>query len=200
VTPLTPILGTSTRRSRHYGGRPLLQVAAVQAAALGHLLTTPAAPLTGAAVPDAPGVYSLSYNGSHELLDAFARERSILYVGTGMLRPRWRAHIRSLTEAFDLDPAEFDFRAVRYGSHCEAHLAERLLIDALRPVWNNDSFAGFGSGAQGASRIATQRATAWDVLFPGRSNRAKPTEQDAPRRSDLAARMKLYPILTWPGD
>ncbi len=169
--------------------------------AVGHLLTTSAAPLTEALVPSGPGVYALSYTGSVvDSLRNFSANRSILYIGTGMLRERRRAHVQSLQEAKDLNVDEFELRVIPYATHCEADLAEQLLIDALRPAWNQEHFKGFGSGVQGAARRASQRPSAWDVMFPGRRHRAQPTAADSMRRAALLDLLSAYPALNWTGD
>ncbi len=78
MSTIAPLRGASTRRARRYVGRPLIDVAATQELAVGHLLTTPAAPLREAVLPVGPGIYALSYSGSNRHLQHFGAARSII--------------------------------------------------------------------------------------------------------------------------
>jgi Eco29kI restriction endonuclease len=177
-----------------------MDVGVLQARALAHLLDTAAISMGSLEIQAGAGTYAIAYTGDHPLLAPFRSNRSIIYVGKGLLAERCASHALSLCEAQGLAVADFSVRAVPYTCHVEAELAERLLIDALRPVWNAPAFAGFGSRPQGAGRQAHQRASSWDTLFPGRSGRAQPTgEADAVRRPHLQAAHLSYPAVLWPG-
>ena len=195
---LAPLRGTSTRQAREYVGRPLLDLGQLQATTLGHLLTSPEMELPSAAVPPGPGVYALAYAGPNALLRRFVESRSIVYVGKGMLRERWSAHVASLSQVVGLAAKDFTIRVVPYSSSAEADIAERLMIDALQPVFNHPSFSGLGSKLQGASRTGHQSASPFDVLFPGRPGRAQPRRCDIGRRSDLQAGITRLPATPLP--
>lgn len=190
--------GTSARHAREYAGRPLLNLGQIQATTLGHLLTSAEMTLPSAAVPGGPGVYALAYGGRHQLLQRFAANRSIVYVGKGMLRDRWSAHVASLSQVAGLCAEDFTIRVVPYSSGAEADIAERLLIDALQPVFNHPTFSGLGSKLQGASRTGHQSASPFDVLFPGRPGRAQPGRRDRERRIQLRAGVAAFPATPLP--
>lgn len=195
---LQPLRRTAARRGRCYSGRPLLDVAGVQSKVLGHLLTSPVMSLPTAAVPVGPGIYALRYHGENPLLSEFVRNRSIVYVGKGSLRERWKAHVESLDEARGLSSADFSIRVVPYSSLAESNLAEQLLIDALQPVFNEPTFSGLGSRLQGANRRQHQTPSPFDVMFPGRVGRAQPTAADTARLQCLRQAMQSLRAIPMP--
>jgi len=161
-------------------------------------MTSPEMELPSAAVPPGPGVYALAYAGPNALLRHFVQNRSIVYVGKGMLRERWSAHLSSLSQVAGLAAEDFTIRVVPYSSSAEADIAERLMIDALHPVFNHPTFGGLGSKLQGASRTGHQSASPFDVLFPGRPGRAQPGRSDAGRRARLRSAITCHPATPLP--
>lgn len=197
---LQPLRGNSPRRSKCYLGRPLIDLAELQSKVLGHLLTSDAQTLSTAAMPvGAVGVYALQYRGDdNPLLARFASHGSVVYVGKGILRERWKAHAESLDEAQGLSADDFSIRVIPYGSFAESSLAEALLIDALLPVFNEPTFSGLGSRLQGERRRQHQTASPFDVMFPGRVGRAQPTPADDARLERLTAAFKAFPAIPMP--
>lgn len=193
-----PLRGNTQRRSRCYAGRPLIDLGLLQARVLGHLLTSPPMAMTDAACPVGPGVYALLYGGDNALLARFSAHGSVVYVGKGILRERWKAHRDSLDEAKGLGARDFSIRVIPYGSHAEADLAERLLIDALQPVFNEPTFSGLGSRLQGERRRQHQTASPFDVMFPGRAGRAQPTDADTERSVRLQEALRAFPATPMP--
>ena len=195
---LQPLRGNSPRRSRCYSGRPLIDLADLQSTVLGHLLTSTATPMVAAAIPVGPGVYALQYHGNNPLLARFGSNGSVVYVGKGILRERWKAHVESLDEAQGLGAGDFSIRVIPYGSFAESSLGELLLIDALLPVFNAPIFSGLGSRLQGERRRQHQTASPFDVMFPGRVGRAQPTPADDARLERLTAAFKAFPAIPMP--
>jgi hypothetical protein len=187
------------RRGRAWRGRRLVGVLELKARALAHLLDTSAVSLEDAKLHTGLGVYALSYRGVYRPMRHFVRRGSLVYVGKGIVSSRCSSHSASLSEAHAMASEDFVCRVLPYASQVEAELAERLLIDALRPAWNAPAFAGFGSRPQGAGRECHQRPSNWDVLFPGRRGRAQATTADAWRRHQLELQLAAYPALEWPG-
>ena len=128
----------------------------------------------------------------------FGAHGSVVYVGKGILRERWKAHRDSLDEAKGLGASDFSIRVIPYGSHAEADLAERLLIDALQPVFNEPTFSGLGSRLQGERRRQHQTASPFDVMFPGRVGRAQPTAADGDRLRRLTIAFQTFPAIPMP--
>ena len=195
---LQPLRGNSPRRPKCYSGRVLIDLADLQSKVLGHLLTSPAMTMPTAAIPVGPGVYALQYHGDNPLLARFASNDSVVYIGKGILRERWKAHVESLDEAHGLGAGDFSIRVIPYGSFAESSLAELLLIDALQPVLNEPTYSGLGSRLQGERRRQHQTASPFDVMFPGRVGRAQPTAADTARLERLTIAFQAFPAIPMP--
>ncbi|WP_424183508.1 Eco29kI family restriction endonuclease [Actinokineospora sp. G85] len=149
-----------------------------------HLLLREKVALKGLPKMLGAGVYAIYYTGDHELyqpISASDGERPI-YIGkaiakggrkgnidqsreTEALWKRLQEHAKSLTEAEDLDAADF---VVRYLVVVDVFipLAEQVMIQRYRPVWNQ-VVDGFGNHNPGSGR-AKQARSRWDELHPGR--------------------------------
>lgn len=82
------------------------------------------------------------------------------------LRDRLRKHAGSITDAHNLDIADFSFRCIVVDD-IWIPLGENMLIETFQPIWNR-VIDGFGNNDPGARR-ATQYRSPWDVLHPGRA-------------------------------
>jgi hypothetical protein len=81
------------------------------------------------------------------------------------LRTRLNEHLASVSEASNLDPADFYFKSLVVDD-IWIPLGENILIDQYKPVWNC-VVDGFGNKDPGKRRAA-QHGSPWDVLHPGR--------------------------------
>jgi hypothetical protein len=67
-------------------------------------------------------------------------------------------------------------------------LCESILIENHRPLWNM-KVDGFGNKHVGESRMDTQQMTKWDLLHPGRPNRATVGRKDKYKTFDDVAQL-----------
>lgn len=133
------------------------------------------------------GIYALYYSGRHDLYTSLAlspgREEKPIYVGKAMspgvriggyglntppgavLFNRLKEHATSIKQARDLELDDFRCRYLVVDD-IWIPLAETLLIEMYRPVWNT-IVSGFGNHDPGKGRHRQQRS-AWDTLHPGR--------------------------------
>lgn len=81
------------------------------------------------------------------------------------LRDRLGQHAASISEASNLDLADFHFRALTVDD-IWIPLGENVIIEKYQPLWNR-VIDGFGNKTPGRGR-ATQKRSSWDVLHPGR--------------------------------
>ena len=81
------------------------------------------------------------------------------------LRDRLAQHAASISEASNLDLADFYYRALTV-EDIWIPLGENVVIEKFEPLWNR-VIDGFGNKTPGKGR-ATQRRSSWDVLHPGR--------------------------------
>jgi len=154
------------------------------------LLTSATGLLSAADQTAGAGVYVIYYTGTfpaYALLaeanrgGAFARP---IYIGKAIpkggrkgglakettitgraLGDRLKQHATSITEAENLDIADFHVRHLVVDD-IWIPLGENMLIETFKPVWNR-AIDGFGNKDPGARR-ATQFRSPWDVLHPGR--------------------------------
>lgn len=131
---------------------------------------------------EGPGIYSLYYSGGFPAYRPISGKNIPIYVGKAVppgsrkggrvdetspaLQRRIREHSRSISQATNLDVADF---FCRYLSVVPVWitLAERFLIDYYKPVWNL-CLDGFGDHDPGSGRRNSQMSW-WDTLHPGRS-------------------------------
>lgn len=120
-----------------------------------------------AAAPRAPGAYLISISAKVPLYAPLGGEAS--YTGSAAdLAERAGRHRLTLrgTEGLSVEDCRVTFLPT--DSYAEAVYVEALLIRALQPVLCLPVARGFGSKAQGRSRVAGQRPTPFDHLHPGR--------------------------------
>ena len=122
------------------------------------------------------GVYALYYFGNHPLYASYGTDRPI-YVGKAIgdrlssggqvtaLYKRLREHYESVHNAHDLDERDFKYRCIAVDD-IWIPLAESLLIQRFRPVWNV-ALDGFGNHDPGSGRHGQKRSQ-WDTVHPGR--------------------------------
>lgn len=137
------------------------------------------------------GVYSIYYRGdfpAYAPLREPENEDIAVYVGKAVpsggrkgisvattantlaLGNRLREHIKSITQAENLEIDDFRFRYVVV-EPIWIPLGESVLIQRSSPVWNS-VVEGFGNHDPGKGRIAGLRPR-WDTLHPGRPWAAK---------------------------
>lgn len=153
------------------------------------LLLTPVTPLSQTNALVGAGVYAIYYTGDFpDYSSVAARNRNgtfgqPIYVGkavpkgarkggltfdasTGQaLRSRLRKHAISVSEAKNLDLADFHFRSIVVDD-IWIPLGENMMIEQFQPIWNR-VIDGFGNNDPGLRR-ATQYRSPWDILHPGR--------------------------------
>jgi hypothetical protein len=163
-------------------GRSVAEALLLQAPA--PLLQVQASDLAGA------GVYAIYYTGNFPAYEPVAERNrdgafaQPIYVGKAVpkggrkgglafdaakgraLRDRLRKHSGSITDAHNLDIADFYFRSIVVDD-IWIPLGENMLIEQFQPIWNR-VIDGFGNNDPGARR-ATQYRSPWDVLHPGRA-------------------------------
>ena len=128
------------------------------------------------------GVYALYYFGNHPLYASYGNDRPIYVVKavpegarkgdristgkqTAALYKRLREHYDSVLASQDLDERDFKFRCLAVDD-IWIPLAESLLIQRFRPVWNV-ALDGFGIHNPGSGR-SNQKRSQWDTVHPGR--------------------------------
>ncbi len=136
------------------------------------------------------GVYVLYYSGSFPAYSSIASksgtdgQQKPIYVGKAIpkggrkgglsddvsasgkaLAARLRQHAGSISEATNLDLADFSVRHLVLDD-IWIPLGENVLIEKFKPVWNI-ALDGFGNKDPGIRR-ATQYKSPWDVVHPGR--------------------------------
>ncbi len=131
---------------------------------------------------EGPGIYSLYYSGTLPVYAPIATSEVPIYVGKAIplgarkgdavnvnapsLQRRITEHAKSITQAENLDTAEFWCRRLAV-QPVWITLAERFLIDFFRPVWNL-CLDGFGDHDPGRGRRNSERSW-WDTMHPGRT-------------------------------
>lgn len=155
----------------------------------GALLLVPVRPLSDTGHLVGAGVYAIYYTGGFTAyVPIAARNRDDqflqpIYVGKAVpkgarkgglgfdagkgkaLRDRLTQHATSISEASNLDLADFHYRALTVDD-IWIPLGENVVIEKYQPLWNR-VIDGFGNKTPGKGR-ATQRRSSWDVLHPGR--------------------------------
>lgn len=151
------------------------------------------------------GVYAIYYSGPFEPYAALAernrdgRLEAPIYVGKAdaeggrkgglgldadpgaPLHKRLREHAKSISQAENLDLADFHCRYLIVEPIFVA-LGESLLIANFAPIWNNP-LDGFGNHNPGKGRFEGMRPR-WDVLHPGR-----PWAEKCPARPETAEQL-----------
>ena len=154
------------------------------------LLGRPGLPLSEAEFIGGAGVYVLYYFGPFPAYAPIAlgseddAHSKPIYVGKAIpkggrkgglhreisasgkaLADRLRQHASSISEANNLDLADFSVRHLVLDD-IWIPLGENILIESFKPVWNV-ALDGFGNKDPGRRR-ATQYKSPWDVVHPGR--------------------------------
>ena len=110
-------------------------------------------------IPEAQGVYQLSYQGSLAYIGKTDAEAG--------LRRRLDRHARTIQHRRNLDPSEVTFKAIRVFVFTAMDLESQLIkhYNAVATVpWNN---SGFGSNDPGRERDTTNlKPDGFDAQFP----------------------------------
>lgn len=153
------------------------------------LLRASVYPLTDTSHLIGAGVYALYYTGAFAAYvpivahNTASRFEQPIYVGKAVpkgarkggrgldagkgtaLRDRLRQHAGTISEAGNIDLADFYYRALTVDD-IWIPLGENVLIEKFQPLWNR-VIDGFGIKTPGKGR-AGQKRSSWDVLHPGR--------------------------------
>ena len=150
------------------------------------LLSRPLTPLGHVGPFWGTGIYAIYFAGpsSHDLYGRLARSPSPIYVGRAVpkgarkglaeaeesrasktLWTRLFQHANSVDQASNLDLEDFRCRWL-VADMLFVPMAERLMIQTYRPLWNV-SVDGFGNHDPGGGRYEGDRSR-WDTLHPGR--------------------------------
>jgi hypothetical protein len=128
------------------------------------------------------GVYAIYYTGEAPLYPKVNLDAKPIYVGKAIpkggrkggllegrlettLFDRLREHANSISQAQNLELADFSCRFLAVDD-VWIPLAESLLIEEFRPLWNV-LIEGFGIHNPGGGRSG-QKKSIWDSLHPGR--------------------------------
>lgn len=173
------------------------------------LLESVSTPLPPAEKFSGSGVYALYYTGHLPFYSHISSSDLIepIYVGKAVptgarkgsprkepeamteLYRRLQDHGKSVEQAENLDPAEFQIRYLVV-MPVWITLAERFLINHFRPLWNT-VVEGFGNHDPGGGR-RNMRRPRWDIVHPGRpwAARLRTTEtaEEIIRLFDIPAR------------
>jgi hypothetical protein len=160
------------------------------------------------------GVYAIYYSGAFPLYEPIAEQNKIepgskaIYVGEAgrdkrkgvragradmekTIFARLEDHKASIGYATNIEVNDFSCRYLAI-EDLFIPLCESILIETHRPLWNM-KVDGFGNKHVGESRRATQQMTIWDLLHPGRPNRATVDRRDRCKTfDDVAALVKEF--------
>lgn len=141
------------------------------------------------------GVYAIYYRGKFAAYKPISGIEHPIYVGKAdpaemhaptaaaqgtRLHTRLKDHERSITNATNLDIADFDCRYLVVRS-AWIETAEDLLINWFQPVWNNEMKVCYGFGKHGDSAgTRKNERSPWDTIHPGRPWAT--TEQNTPNK------------------
>ena len=119
--------------------------------------------------PTSAGAYLLTC--THTRLQCYKRAVEMawpVYAGSTInLRDRISAHRLKIRHLRNVDLGSVQVSWVVTSSPAGAVYAERLIIGAFRPAWNESWLSGFGSNRFGVNRTGTRRS-AFDALHPSR--------------------------------
>ena len=141
------------------------------------------------------GVYTIYYRGKFAAYKPISGIDHPIYVGKAdpaemhaataaaqgtRLHTRLKDHERSITNATNLEIADFDCRYLVVRS-AWIETAEHLLINWFQPVWNNEMKVCYGFGKHGDSAgTRKNERSPWDTIHPGRPWAT--TEQNTPNK------------------
>lgn len=160
------------------------------------------------------GVYAIYYGGPFELYKPISEENHkasgsrAIYIGEAgrqgkrkgvgdteddpekWIYDRLENHRTSIEQAKNLELGDFSCRYLIM-EDLFIPLCESILLQEHRPLWNM-KVEGFGNKHVGESRKDTQQMTKWDLLHPGRPNRAVVERRDYKTYNDVAAVVKAF--------
>ena len=176
------------------------------------LLLRSVSPLLRVADLVGAGVYAIYYSGDFEPYGLVAAKNSNgafdqpIYVGKAVpkgarkgglsfdaakgkaLRDRLRQHAGSISEAGNLELADFHYRSLVVDD-IWIPLGENMMIEQFKPIWNL-VIDGFGNKDPGKRR-ASQYRSPWDVLHQGRQFAEKLADGNTTAEM-LTTRLKAY--------
>lgn len=154
------------------------------------ILGKPVSPLGNVPAVKGAGIYVIYYTGGFDVYAPIARANQRarfswpIYVGKAIpsggrkgksvsdaalstaLKSRLAEHAESVEAATNLDISDFHSRYLTLDD-VWIPLAESLLIEQLRPLWNQ-ALDGFGNHDPGNGR-KDQKRSPWDAVHPGRA-------------------------------
>jgi len=159
------------------------------------------------------GVYAIYYRGKFAAYKPISGIDHPIYVGKAdpaemhaataaaqgtRLHTRLKDHERSISNAGNLDIADFDCRYLVVRS-AWIETAEDLLINWFHPIWNNEIKVCYGFGKHGDSVGTRKNARSpWDTIHPGRPWAT--SEENTPNKrsagdilKDMEAHFAKYP-------
>jgi hypothetical protein len=144
------------------------------------------------------GVYAIYYRGNLAPYKPISGIDHPIYVGKAdpaemhaataaaqgaRLHTRLKDHERSISNATNLDIADFDCRYLVVRS-AWIETAEHLLINWFQPVWNNEMKVCYGFGKHGDSAgTRKNERSPWDTIHPGRPWAT--SEQNTPNKRSV---------------
>lgn len=157
------------------------------------------------------GIYVLYYLGPNPLYKPLSGKSAPIYVGRAVpkgarkgetdershgteLWDRIQEHRESINQVSDLAIMDFSVRHL-VTEELFIPLAERLMLSALKPVWNRIA-DGFGNHDPGSGR-KDQKRSKWDTLHPGRpwaEKLAAPKDSRETIMTKIAAHFTANPV------
>lgn len=115
-----------------------------------------------------PGCYVIFAKGSTRSLNKYGETlcsgQFPIYIGKAKLLPdRLSRHRRAIVAAKGLEVGDFSVGVIYTETEAMAGAVEAMLIEAIRPPWNERALSGFGSRDPGATR-SDQRPSGFDCL------------------------------------
>jgi hypothetical protein len=176
------------------------------------LLSRSAIPMEQIAMFGGAGIYAIFYSGTDPLYAPIADTLTPIYVGKAVpagsrtgrtssnivlpIRDRIMEHANSVRQAPSLALGDFSFRYL-VTEEMFIGLAERVMINSLKPLWNR-VVDGFGNHGQGGGRNE-QVCSRWDTLHPGRPapELLPPSPFSAEQiEEEVAAHFAAHPVVT----
>jgi hypothetical protein len=161
-----------------FGGQDFLRGAALDA-----ILQIERVPLADIRPLQKPGVYVLFFTKATRSLSKYGELLSSgqfpVYIGKAKLLPdRLSRHRRAIVAAKGLAIGDFTVGVIYTDTLAMAGAAEEMLIEAIRPPWNEKALSGFGSRDPGSTR-SDQRPSGFDCLHQRDWVQAPTTDEKA---------------------
>ena len=161
-----------------FGGQDFLRDSALNAAR-----QIERVPLSDIRPQQKPGVYVLFFSKRTRSLSKYGgilgSGQFPVYIGKAKLLPdRLSRHRRAIVAAKGLAIEDFTVGVIYTDTLAMAGAAEEMLIEAIRPPWNEKALSGFGSRDPGSTRCE-QRPSGFDCLHQRDWVQAPTTDEKA---------------------